>query len=99
MQYNEGTEEIKKVRNIQYTAAGMADYSDESFHIAAAFQFTGAKGVLATMWAIHDKDGASQRKSINGRKNLVAKCLKCSGFKSATVMQSSKRTVGQTIST
>jgi hypothetical protein len=41
-----------------HTASGMASYSDESFHIAAAFQFTGAKGVLATMWAIHDEDGA-----------------------------------------
>jgi len=41
-----------------HTASGMAAYPDESFHISAAFQFTGAKGVLATMWAIHDEDGA-----------------------------------------
>jgi CHAT domain-containing protein len=35
-----------------HTASGMAAYSDESFHITAAFQF---KGVLATMWAIHER--------------------------------------------
>jgi CHAT domain-containing protein len=55
-----------------HTASGMAAYSDESFHIAAAFQFTGAKGVLATMWAIHDEDGAVVTERIYGhlfRKN------------------------------
>jgi CHAT domain-containing protein len=55
-----------------HTASGMAAYSDESFHIAAAFQFTGAKGVLATMWAIHDEDGAVVTEKIYGhllRKN------------------------------
>jgi CHAT domain-containing protein len=47
-----------------HTAAGMAAYSDEAFHIAAAFQFAGAGGVLGTMWAIPDKDGATVTEQI-----------------------------------
>jgi CHAT domain-containing protein len=59
----------------------MAAYSDESFHIAAAFQFTGAKGVLATMWAIHDEDGAVVMERIYGhlfRKNRPCRQLDAS---------------------
>jgi hypothetical protein len=47
-----------------HTAAGMAAYTDEAFHIAAAFQFAGAGGVLGTMWAIPDKDGATVTEQI-----------------------------------
>ncbi|KAI0917787.1 hypothetical protein AcV7_007105 [Taiwanofungus camphoratus] len=46
------------------TAMGDEELPDEVIHIAATMLFAGFRGVVATMWTIHDQDGPKVAKSF-----------------------------------
>ncbi|KAK7456975.1 hypothetical protein VKT23_010278 [Stygiomarasmius scandens] len=46
------------------TAKGSPGLSDEAIHVAAGLHFAGFKGVIATMWTIHDETGPDVANSV-----------------------------------
>ncbi|KAF5357311.1 hypothetical protein D9758_005895 [Tetrapyrgos nigripes] len=46
------------------TAMGSPGLSDEAIHVAAGLHFAGFKGIVATMWTIHDETGPEVAESV-----------------------------------